>query len=120
MKVTFPTLQRLKLQWEELQRFADSSCVLLVSVCSVEGFQEISSKDVVWLLSMKSNTMQDMEKSLKEIVTSVEEWKSMCDEIVRTAQSSLALRPELERLVDSFEEAWNNFQDLQRNVQSGS
>ena len=70
--------------------------------CSVEGFQEISSKDVVWLLSMKSNTMQDMEKSLKEIVTTTEEWKTICDEIVRTAQSSLALRPELERLIDSL------------------
>ena len=77
-------------------------CAFGGSCSTAEDFKDISGKDVVWLLSIKGSGNLEMERVMKEIVSSNESWKEICDEIVRTSQSSLTLRPVLERVVDSL------------------
>ena len=63
---------------------------------------DASAKDVVWLLQFRGQAL-DVETDLAGIVTSTPSWCAVCDEVIRTAKTSVQLRPVLERATESLQ-----------------
>ena len=68
--------------------------------CEQSGLSFSPSEDVLWLAAY--NGKQPLEKGLLEIATASQIWKRNMDELVKTADSSLRLQPEMERTLTTL------------------
>ena len=64
--------------------------------------EKTCTADVVGLLQMKTIS-GTFESNLQDLVKSVPEWQRMTDEVVRTASSTVKLRPVLERVTEALQ-----------------
>ena len=89
--------------WPCLTAFLDrvSGVVRFVRHVLGGGGADMKTEDVVYLLKYEGRST-DMEVLLRDAANNNRVWRSLCDECIRTAGSSVRLRPVLERLVDQL------------------
>ena len=101
---------------DELKRLAKImrflACLFITSdedrqKLSIAGLSDLSpASDVVWLAgfaaSGERSTLYSLERSFSEIISKSQEWTSLCDEVMRTAVTSVKARPARDRVVSSL------------------
>ena len=95
----FGELESALARVRKLMRFVGSVCCI-DEIDGTSDFKFNPKEDMMWLVSYKGK--EDLESGLAEIVLSNTAWQEITDEVVRTATTSMALRPERDRALETL------------------